>query len=46
MVELITDLDFHEIDFESMTEEELAKFRGQFNPDEMGSNEVEGGSEE
>lgn len=46
MEELITDLDFHEMDFENMTEEELAKFRAQFNPDEMGSDEIEGGSEE
>lgn len=29
------------LDFESMSDEELKKFREQFNPDEMGSHEDE-----
>ena len=42
MADLRSDLNFDDIDFENMTEEELKEFRSQFNPDEMGDVEVEG----
>lgn len=42
MADLRTDVDFNDIDFESMTDEELKAFRAQFNPDEMGDVEIEG----
>lgn len=34
------------LDFENMSDEELKKFREQFNPDEMGFNGEEGINEE
>ena len=42
MADLRSDVSFDDIDFENMTDEELRKFREQFNPDEMGDVEVEG----
>ena len=42
MADLRSDLNFDDIDFENMTEEEHKEFRSQFNPDEMGDVEVEG----
>lgn len=38
MSEIKTDLDF-----ENMSDEELKKFRSQFNPDEMGTNDEKEG---
>ena len=37
-----TNLNFENMDFENMTEEERKAFRSQFNPDEMGFDGKEG----